>query len=285
MHVTNIVFCVNAQGSGCRTVTGACTFNPGQSIDIATCPADGRQYVSLTYTYEIKGITETLQNTISDGCTAIANDPRCNLYREEVDGVVEINNYVATGLKAQPICKTLAGETQSFQVCDWWVKKRTYVCDSGTQQYDFSDARRRVKLIHDTTKDNGTSFYYEDTRKLKDGSWTGNIGVNSPLFPHGNAQDCERACKTVKSAPNVQVAQSGPATHARTDDSTNIFSYKTCNFNAAWGLYTCPVGPGERIVTDCTCINDFNTAAVAVQMIRLAGQDLICSDNVPKQIK
>jgi hypothetical protein len=52
--------------------------------------------------------------------------------------------------------------------------------------------------------------------------------------------------------------------------------YHACTVNNAGGN-ACPLGPGEEIVSDCGCLDDFPEAVVMMQTVRLGGADMICT--------
>jgi hypothetical protein len=54
------------------------------------------------------------------------------------------------------------------------------------------------------------------------------------------------------------------------------FYYKRCIDDA------CPLDPGEEIVKECQCTNDFAEATTVLEALNAAGKDIICSDGVRK---
>jgi hypothetical protein len=49
-----------------------------------------------------------IQSGISNGCTVLENNPNCQLQSETIDGVVTVNNYVATGLEPLSSCQVMS---------------------------------------------------------------------------------------------------------------------------------------------------------------------------------
>jgi hypothetical protein len=283
LRVDRVYFCVNASGGGCSGVQNICTQFPGQSGYLIECGSSGAQTVSFIYTYSIQGINEYYTEGTQDNCYSLANNPDCRLQREEVDGVVTVNNFSPTGLQPLPSCKTFSASTGPIEVChDWWLKERTYMCDSTTPQYDFSNAQARMNRVVSSVTDYGSYMTYQDQR-LVNGGWTSESHSAALYSPRETYSSCQMACKVRRSVQNTQVSQTGTAADYQYNNNTSEFYYRECRPSGSW--YYCPLKSGESIVTGCSCLNEFNQAAVGMQMIRLAGQDLICSDGIPKPIK
>jgi hypothetical protein len=164
-------------------------------------------------------------------------------------------------------------------VCpDFLEKDRTYYCNTNAP-FDFSDVQKRMGNIASTATDNTTSIYYQDLTKDSSGNWTA-TDYNEGLPSKDIAADCEQACKTEKTNTDTQAAISGNASQYQSNNTQSLsFYYKTC-VNG-----TCPVGPGETIVEDCQCIDDFGEAAGIMQSMRMAGQDMICSDGTAEPLQ
>lgn len=273
-------------GYGC--FSGTANGVSGQGSAPVECPGTGGQFISFSYTYSIEGVVEDFINQIHNGCERLESDSGCTLWDEVVDGVQTIDNGASTGLIPEPICKTVKGVTKSQIICDWWVKERVYMCNSSQVQYDFSDAKQRVGKIKSTTQDLGTEMYYEDMRKTGLGGWvTESHTVRLP--ERGTYENCEKACKVRRLKQDTQVtSRAGNASTVvkdRADNTTYEILYNTCSISPLDNQYHCPTAPGDEILIDCSCVNDFDQAAVAVQFLRLAAQDLICSDNDPKPLQ
>ena len=85
------------------------------------------------------------------------------------------------------------------------------------------------------------------------------------------AAECEVACKTRVAKTDTQVTTTGTVTDMRVTAQSYDLFYKTCINNI------CPAEPGEEVVIDCQCLNEFAEAASVIQTLRLAGKDNICS--------
>jgi len=205
---------------------------------------------------------------ITDGCSSLAADPECTLQAEDVDGVVTWQNFNSTGLNQFPSCKSFTGQVGTNNICrDWWHKKRTYVC--GSQQYDFSDVTTRFGQVVSSASDNTVNLTFQDPRLGPTGWTVANGSINLPQ--RDPATECEVACKTRIAKIDTQVTTTGNVTDMRVPAQSYDIFYKTCIDTI------CPADPGEEIVIDCQCINEFAEAATVIQTLRLAGKDNICS--------
>lgn len=206
--------------------------------------------------------------SISDGCSSLAADPDCRLKEEDIDGVVTYQNFNPTGFNPLPSCKNFTGQVGTNKICrDWWHKKRTYVC--GSQQYDFSDVATRFGKVVSSASDNTANLTFQDPRLGPTGWNIANGSINLPQ--RDPASECEVACKTRIAKTDTQVTTTGNVTDMRVPAQSYDIFYKTCINNS------CPADPGEEIVIDCQCINEFAEAATVIQTLRLAGKDNICS--------
>ena len=168
-------------------------------------------------------------------------------------------------------------------VCpDFLEKDRTYYCTSSAS-FDFSGVQKRVANVTATAANNGSSMYYQDLTPDASGTWT-TTDVNSNLPAQDTVPDCELACKTEKAVTDSQTSILGSTStnasqYQQNNTQSEAFYYKTC-VNGV-----CPVGAGETIVEDCQCIDDFGEAAGVMQSMRMAGQDMICSDGTAKPLQ
>lgn len=220
-----------------------------------------------------------------NGCDTMQQDPKCRLYKEEVDGVVTVSNFASTGLRPLPSCKTVdTGAPCERKICrDWWETNRTYMCETNEDAWNFDDMKARVGTINNSVHVDGGILYYQDLAGgvLKDMS----VGVGDTT----QGAECVPACKVKIAAENTQTipgmnVQSGTS---RTEllvgggsegaAQTEDFSYRLCHPVTN----TCPAEPGETVVLDCQCINDFTEGAVMMQVLRKFGEDTICTSGTP----
>lgn len=213
---------------------------------------------------------DTYSESVTDGCGLLSSDPDCRLKEEDIDGVVTYQNFNPTGFNQLPSCKNFTGQVGTNKICrDWWHKKRTYVC--GSQQFDFSDVGTRFGQVVSSASDNTANLTFQDPRLGPQGWTVSNGSINLPQ--RDPASECEVACKTRIAKTDTQVTATGNVTDMRVPAQSYDILYKTCINN------TCPADPGEEVVIDCQCINEFAEAATVIQTLRLAGKDLICSSD------
>ncbi|ORJ57498.1 hypothetical protein B5V00_13695 [Geothermobacter hydrogeniphilus] len=211
---------------------------------------------------------------VVDRCQALEHDPDCRLWHEDVDGVTTFQEFNATMLTPQPSCRdTQIPVTPPVTETDcenWWTKTRTYMCVS--TPYDFSTAAQRYGTVARSITADGST--YQD-RMLVNGTWLGGGGSVS-MMDFGGHDECQQACKTRRARQDSQATLAGTSVQYQNNTSSWDILYHSCDDNG------CPVGPGEEILKDCQCLNEFAEAATVMQMLRQAGRDMICSDGVPK---
>ena len=230
---------------------------------------EGYAFVQL----KIKPDRCVVESSISDGCAALDSRSDCELQSERVDDVTTWRSGNPTGLVALPSTRTLTeGPCTEDVTMDWWHKERTYFCERSP--YDFSHAEARYNRVVDSISD-GSSFY-EDQILNADGTWSDRPVQAIALPDVGNFDECEQACKTRKVREDSQATLTGVSANYQ----TNIRSWDILYHSCVDG--TCPTEAGEEVLRNCQCLNEFTEAATLMQMMRKAGQDVICSDGVAK---
>lgn len=214
-----------------------------------------------------------------DGCSSINSRPECRLQEEMIDGVSIVRNANPTGLVVLPSTKTIRENTCNDVLLtrDWWERKKVFLCDTGG--YDFSDAKKRFGAVADSMRTTGTVTDYRDTIKSSSGDWSESLGALSQTAADP-VSDCELACKTRKAKVDSQANLLGTSSQYQADTQSYDIIYRTCDNN---GL--CPAESGEEIIKNCQCLNEFNEAASIMQMLRLGGQDAICTTGEEKALK
>ena len=214
-----------------------------------------------------------VSSTIANGCAALSSRSDCSLQEEEVDGVQTYHTANPTGLSPLPSSKNLTqGACSETITQDWWLKKRTYFCSSPT--YDFSDTKTRYGQVVGSLSEDGLTADYQDMQRSQEG-WVSHSNTieTMDIPPH---DECEKACKTRRPVQDSQVVLAGHSDQFKTSTDSYDIIYHTCIDDQ------CPIEAGEEILKECQCLNEFAEAATIMQMLRLAGQDVICSDGVPK---
>ena len=210
-------------------------------------------------------------DAIHDSCRAWKDDPDCDLYEETKDGVTTVRDFYTTGLKSLVQTRDVVGRTCRFTVRrPWFEISRVYRCRN-RKDYTFDDALDRNGVITESTSETG----YRDKITVDGKSvWkTGKL-----LLPADGitVDHCTKACKTRKAVPDNDAGHSGVVGHQTVDKIRYQVVYKSCQNSS------CPVEDDEEIVEDCQCLEEFSSALTAMQAIRMAGGDAICSDGVKK---
>ncbi len=138
------------------------------------------------------------------------------------------------------------------------------------EDFEFSDAKQRMETITGTVTDNILTMYYEDYREGEDGIWISEF--HTTILPQREIYpDCESACKTRKTITDTEAGVSGHKGEQRISTQGFDFFYKKCTDS------TCPLEPGEVILKNCQCMNEFIEAATLMEALNSAGKDIICS--------
>lgn len=228
----------------------------------AEVAGDGEGYVLGDI--EVDTSCKVLPDDIADTCTIYQSNSDCTLLEETADGVKTFSNGYPTGLV--PLPSVPSDFCDQSELRDWHSKHRTYRCDS-TYQFDFDAAFARADYI----QTNSTADFFSDRRIGDDGSISFHSGNLYQLDSSANA--CTPTCKTRQSGVLNDITLQGTIGQQHHNQKTVRYSYKACGTNNV-----CPLQDGEEIVKDCQCINEFAESASMMQALRLAGQDLICSN-------
>ncbi|MFC3052352.1 hypothetical protein [Kordiimonas pumila] len=207
-------------------------------------------------------LLEDIQNT----CAPYSENDACAFLEETVDGVDTFKNRGRTGLTPLPETRTLYGAecSRSFTK-PWFVRERTYECEIGDEGGLTFDFTRASHIYSGSTVDQVADIQLgEDGSKV---ALTRGYAFDSDY----GVSECQQICKTRVSVTDSEVSSSGVVGDLLTDPEAGHFTYHHC----AAGL--CPAGPGETIVSECGCLNEFPQALALMQSMRLAGQDLICT--------
>jgi len=216
--------------------------------------------------------SDVATDVFQDSCSILAEDPDCSLREEEVDGVTTYREFNPTGLTPLPSSQTFPGVTDHEITRDWWRKERTYVCQ--TDGYDFSTVKTRFGTVVESLGEAEATGRYQDQLQGEEG-WVSGDGTIEPMdLPERD--ECETACKTRRPTQDTRAVLTGHSGQLKTNTDSYDILYHTCIDGR------CPIEEDEEILKDCQCLNEFAEAASIMQMMRLAGQDTICSDGVAK---
>lgn len=231
------------------------------------CTYDAYDYYSLC-----TRTSDVLIESVTDACSGVDADPKCRLRDESADSVKTYVNYQPTGLTPLPSCRSFTGEVQTHSICrDFWEKERSYLCETG-EGYDFSAIQRRMEAIATSVTDNTTFLYYRDLRRDESGNLISEEQSIS-LPERENLPGCQRACKTKKPYADTEAGISGNTSQFRTETASVEFFVKSCES-------VCPLDPGEEVVKECQCIDDFQEVASMMEVLKSAGGDLTCEGPV-----
>jgi hypothetical protein len=210
---------------------------------------------------------------IANTCTAYEQDKDCQLVEEAVDGVKTFNGGINTGLIPLTQTQVLQGNFCSVPVKrDWFKKNRTYRCNKKTE-FNFDNIIERKAYVDKTV----TPGDYKD-KMFSNGNVT--YGSGELFWPDmPTVGPCINMCKTRKAKQTPDMAVSGQIDKNNKPGVTKYDNfYYECD-----ATNQCPSGAGEEVIKACQCLNEFAEAAAIMQVVRQAGQDMICSSGNTKK--
>ena len=209
--------------------------------------------------------------SVFNGCRAYEDDTSCTLVEENVDGVKTFIEGIKTGFTPLPQTTAIQGNFCSVPVTKpWFNKKRTYRCNRALP-VDLTKTIERSKFI----KENVTYNQFKD-KQFQSG---GKISyAQGPLYFDGlpTLPTCTNVCKTRSEVKGAAMSQGGAVSGKQNAASYNFYYHQCSSENI------CPAGVGETVVKSCQCLDEFADAAAIMQIIRQAGQDMICSSGEQK---
>lgn len=210
---------------------------------------------------------------VSNTCTAYEQDQNCQLVDETVDGVKTFTGSINTGLIPLPQTQVLQGSFCSVAVKrDWFKKKRQYRCNRKTD-FNFDKIIERKAYIDKTV----TPGDYKD-KMFNNGKVS--YGAGELFWPDmPKVGDCINMCKTRKPKQTPDMAVSGQVDK---NNKSGVIKYDNFYYECD-ATNKCPAEPGEEVIKACQCLNEFAEASAIMQVIRQAGQDMICSSGNPKK--
>lgn len=223
-------------------------------------------------TGDFKGCYIT-KDYVEDMCTSLNKDSNCILWYEKIDDVVTYMNGQKTGLTPLLKCQAFCDRV----ICDrGWIIERRYRCKASG--VDFSDAERRLSAISSTTDiDLGSGVLSFTDERKEGGIWKTYTNQRIIFGNTGLSDDCEPVCRVKVSS--LREVEQNVSLRGQTSGRSE-FLYRPCILQDS--KYVCPVQEGEVLDADCTCASFFGEAAAALQAIRLAGSDFICSSGIEK---
>ncbi|MEM2145606.1 MAG: hypothetical protein QW279_09610 [Candidatus Jordarchaeaceae archaeon] len=213
-----------------------------------------------------------------NGCKSYEEDPRCVLYDEFYTPIGTSEKVplavggMRTGYTPLESCMQVC---PSLEICrNDWLFERRYKCKRDGA--DFTELVKRQEHIKSTLGISGnTEITFEDLRKMQN-EWKV-FSNNKLILPFGNeTDDCMYVCKVSKQHTLREVEQD-MSKRGFDRPKEKEFTFRMCVKNEQ-GQYTCPVKEGERMEIDCRCDSTFNEAIIALQALRQAAMDLMCTD-------
>lgn len=219
-------------------------------------------------TVEIQVDTDCeVSERLVDLCAGYAGDTACRLTQEDVDGVETVRNGVNTGLKPLPQTRLFGTGRCTYQYSrDFFLRTRRYACLIDTSGITQPDLSRAAYII-----DHSTETLLADQTRGADGS----LSQTSRAFAlpdRPTVTACEAVCKTRAPSANSGVGPAGTVAQKQNVPVGWDSFYHVCTSDNV-----CPLGPGEEIVSNCGCLDDFPEAVFMMQTVRLAGSDLACT--------
>ena len=208
---------------------------------------------------------------IVDSCQVYETNDKCTLVEEKVNGVTTFSNGFSTGLV--PLPESVGMFCGNDEKRDWSRKERTYRCESDSD-YNFDEAFERISYV----KENSTDELWKDRVNNSNGEPVYGSGTFTNYNGLG-ALACTNTCKTRKAAVLNDVVTDGVVGDKHNDTSTFDYFYYQCTGS---DRNQCPAGTGEEIVKNCQCLNEFAESTAIMQALRLAGQDMICTNGEEK---
>lgn len=281
---TKAIFTIsNIHGDGCLTGGSASIDAAVSGFDTpipatAPCPDSGAQTAYFDWSYFFEWLQDDYEETISNNCEAYEGLSECRLQEEVTDGIKTVSDFVGTGLNPLLQCRTFPGQVESILICrDWWQKDRSYICAS--RPHDFSAVSERFGSVDTSLSETWPGvFTFTDKRQDASGNWITSSSQLTLDNRDTSSPTCEKACRVSSFKTEDKITTSGLVTNQRATDTTAVTLYRPCVDNV------CPAQPGETILENCTCLNDFGRAGAMMQVFRVGGADQICSTGVSKPL-
>lgn len=217
-------------------------------------------YLGRTLRFLITKPTCIFQESINDMCAAI-DTTNCELFNESIDGVTTLSNSFPTGLFPLPSAVSVTnGNCASFETRDWHTKDLTYKCDTPSTSFNPDVSHLQEPTITGDTAE----------ISLPSGSYT----LTRPSVPQ---PACQQTCEVQTTVIDTQTNIDGQASDGRLDETRLSKVFKACDNSV------CPLEAGESVIQPCGCSNNFGKAATAMQMLRLAGKDFICTSGTSSE--
>jgi hypothetical protein len=149
----------------------------------------------------------------------------------------------------------------------WWNIRREYLCDTGVA-FHTDDPIDISSVVSGSVEKTGNLISYDEYDPATGATTPQSAGL--PEIPVYSA--CEMACKVRKQSANTQAG-----TDANTWDYQNSVASVQVVYKSCGADHACPTEPGETVIQDCTCLNEFPNAVSHMQVMEAAANDMICA--------
>ena len=265
---------------GCN-INYPCTgvvYSPSDNLFQCSLPETGQNSCGVIFDYQICGkvivawdipddpceLITIDGNTVKDYCPSVSQSTTPDSGSIEFDsGSNQVALHASFNNRRQCNEGLAAGTVTVYltplipkKIChEWWRVERTYTCrDNATYHPDIS----RTNTI--TPQESQSGWLYTDMGQT--------LSVD---FQMQSPEACVKACKIAKRNNTARADAAKTSNDYRHDPTNKLIIYKNCVNN------TCPVGPGETVITDCQCLNEFNMAAGVMEILKQGAADQVCS--------
>jgi len=130
--------------------------------------------------------------------------------------------------------------------------------------------------VPETTQFEGGELRYQDKRvDLGTGRTVEESHATEIGLTLAGPDPCEQACKVRGPWKDTQAASADQIENYHSGQYRPTESFRVRYPKCVQG--NCPAEPGEEIVEDCGCLNEFGEAAAALYAIDKAAHDMVCA--------
>jgi hypothetical protein len=222
----------------------------------------------MVWQFRVDESCAVAEEHIDDGCVTFATNPDCTVWDEIVDGVSTIRDGEPTGTTLTPTPREIGGACTTSITRDAWQTQWTYRCTGAPRSDAVPGARERADRIH-ATFDPATGRFTDQITATDGSVSTPSLAIGLP--PPDSVPACTPTCKTRRPRPGVTMLPGGPTSALNDSGPAWDFTYRTCE-----PADSCPLKPGEELVSACDCGSTFLEAAAVMQGIRMLQEDTSC---------
>jgi hypothetical protein len=232
------------------------------SVTDLTTDSDPAFWLGRSLRYEIETTECLVNNTVIDSCAALTlND--CTLRDHAIDGTSIISNFSPTGNVDSSSTQIITDGACNVAVTeDYFIQNKNYSCPSAPPTYSVDMSHLQAPSF------SGGNMTITTSSPSPSNPIGGSLTMPIPELPAD--KPCAFQCKVKRTSDRNQVNTAGNETNERdTGETTEIFT-RPCENSV------CPLEAGETIVESCGCLNEFAQVAAALEVLKLAGKDIVC---------